>query len=125
MLKRSAVKAIEEVRMDLNILRLHCGNRIRDAAFRKFAEIRRDGNIEMFQKEVLLRLSGGILFLKDHLPAYYEEVCGRYTEIMRSIVYGIFSEYCKAYGQRWFVTQIDGAGSRDRVCGRFDCRMCL
>ena len=66
MLKRSAVKAIEEVRMDLNILRLHCGNRIRDAAFRKFAEIRRDGNIEMFQKEVLLRLSGGILFLKDH-----------------------------------------------------------
>lgn len=125
MLKRSAVKAIEEVRMDLNILRLHCGNRIRNAAFRKFAEIRRDGNIEMFQKEVLLRLSGGILFLKDHLPAYYEEVCGRYTEIMRSIVFSIFSEYCKAYGQRWRFMQIDVTSPRDWVCRGLDCRMRL
>ena len=56
MLKRSTVKAIEEVKMDLNILRLHCGNRIRDAVFRKFSEIKRDSNIEIFQKEVLLRV---------------------------------------------------------------------
>ena len=75
MLKRSAVRAIEEVKMDLNILRLHCGNRIRDAVFRKFSEIKRDSNIEMFQKEVLLRLSEGIAFLQAHLPVYYEENC--------------------------------------------------
>ena len=97
MLKRSTVKANEEVKMDLNILRLHCGNRIRDAVFRKFSEIKRDSNIEIFQKEVLLRLSGGIAFLQAHLPAYYDEICIRYTDIMKSVVYGIFHDYCKAY----------------------------
>lgn len=96
MLKRSTIKAIEEVKVDLNILRLHCGNRIRDAVFRKFSEIKKDSNIEMFQKEVLLRLSGGVAFLQRHLPLYYEEVCSRYTEIMRTIVFGIFNDYCKA-----------------------------
>lgn len=83
--------------MDLNILRLHCGNRIRDAVFRKFSEIKRDSNIEIFQKEVLLRLSGGIAFLQAHLPAYYDEICIRYTDIMKNVVYGIFHDYCKAY----------------------------
>ena len=96
MLKRSTIKAVEEVKVDLNILRLHCGNRVRDAVFRKFSEIKKDSNIEIFQKEVLLRLSPGIAFLQRHLPLYYEEVCTRYTEIMRSIVFGIFNDYCKA-----------------------------
>lgn len=95
--QRSLVKAIEEIKVDFNILRLHCGNRIRDAVFRKFAEIRQDSNIEMFQKEVLLKLSEGMHFVQRHLPAYYEEIAKKYCEIMRHIFYQIFAEYSAAF----------------------------
>ena len=96
MMKRSAIKAIESLRIDLNILKLHCGNRVRDAVFRKIAEISKDGNIEMFQKEVLLKLRGGVHFLQRHLPVYYEEVLSKYTEVMKKVVFQIFSEYYTA-----------------------------
>ena len=89
MMKRSAIKAIESLRIDLNILKLHCGNRVRDAVFRKIAEISKDSNIEMFQKEVLLKLRGGVHFLQRHLPVYYEEVVSK-------VVFQIFSEYYTA-----------------------------
>ena len=91
------MKAIEEIKVDFNILRLHCGNRIRDAVFRKFAEIRQDSNIEMFQKEVLLKLSEGTHFLQRHLPVYYEEIAKKYCEIMRHIFFQIFAEYSAAF----------------------------
>ena len=101
--QRSLVKAIEEIKVDFNILRLHCGNRIRDAVFRKFAEIRQDSNIEMFQKEVLLKLANGMHFLQRHLPTYYEEIAKKYCEIMRNVVFQIFSEYSAAFGSvEWF-----------------------
>ena len=96
-LQRGAVKAIEEIKVDFNILRLHCGNRIRDAVFRKFNEIRQDSNIEMFQKEVLLKLADGIRFLQHHLPTYYEEISKRYCDIMRNVVYHIFADYSAAF----------------------------
>lgn len=81
----------------MNILCLHCGNRIRDSIFNKFNEIRKDSNIEMFQKEVLLKLKDGIYFLQRHLKSYYEEVIQRYEDIMKSIIYQIFNEYCTKY----------------------------
>lgn len=96
MMKRSAIKAIESLRIDLNILKLHCGNRVRNAVFRKIAEISKDSNIEMFQKEVLLKLRGGVHFLQRHLPVYYEEVVSKYTEVMKKVVFQIFSEYYTA-----------------------------
>ena len=94
MLRRSTIKAIEEIRLDMNILSLHCGNRIRDSVFTKFNEIRKDSNIEMFQKEVLLKLRDGVLFLQRHLKTYYEEVIQRYQDIMKSVIFQVFNEYC-------------------------------
>ena len=70
MLRRSGIKAIESIRVDMNILKLHCGNRVRDAVFRKIAEISKDSNIEMFQKEVILKLKTGVRFLQRHLPQH-------------------------------------------------------
>ena len=99
MLKRSGIKAIESIRVDMNILKLHCGNRVRDAVFRKIAEISKDSNIEMFQKEVILKLKTGVLFLQRHLPQYYQEVEAKYAAVMKKVVLDIFSEYYGARGR--------------------------
>lgn len=97
LLRRSGIKAIEEIRMDMNILSLHCGNRIRDSMFRKLSEIRKDSNIEMFQKEVLLKMKDGMTFLQRHLKNYYDEVARRYSDVMKNVIFQIFSEYCTQY----------------------------
>ena len=100
MLRRSGIKAIESIRVDMNILKLHCGNRVRDAVFRKIAEISKDSNIEMFQKEVILKLKTGVLFLQRHLPQYYQEVAAKYAAVMKKVVLDIFSEYYGAWVRR-------------------------
>ncbi|KAK8816886.1 hypothetical protein WA577_002680 [Blastocystis sp. JDR] len=107
MLKRSGIKAIESIRVDMNILKLHCGNRVRDAVFRKIAEISKDSNIEMFQKEVILKLKTGVLFLQRHLPQYYQEVEAKYAAVMKKVVLDIFSEYYGALSKRLF--EVGGA----------------
>ena len=112
MLRRSSVKAIEEIKMDMNILSLHCGNRIRESVFKKFSEIRKDSNIEIFQKEVLLKLKDGVAFLQRHLPSYYEEVLQRYSDIMKNIIFQIFNDYCSSFSFLYVVHFIDYENNR-------------
>lgn len=105
MMKRNGIKAIESIRVDMNILKLHCANRIRDAVFRKIAEINKDSNIEMFQKEVILKLKAGVHFLQRHMPQYYQEVVDKYAAVMKKVVFDIFSEYYGAWGLRARLTR--------------------
>ena len=77
----------------MNILSLHCGNRLRESILIKFSEIRKDSNIEIFQKEVLLKFKDGVHFLHRHLKNYYVEILQRYEDIMKNILFQVFNQY--------------------------------
>ena len=72
----------------------------------------KDSNIEIFQKEVLLKLKDGVAFLQRHLPSYYEEVLQRYSDIMKNIIFQIFNEYCSSFSFLYVVHFIDYENNR-------------
>lgn len=70
----SEVKAVKEVRNDLNILKSQCGNRVREHLLAILRKITPESNLEEIQKSELLPNSEIMLFLKKHIPKTFEEV---------------------------------------------------
>lgn len=70
----SEVKAVKEVRNDLNILKSQCGARVRDYLLEIIRKITPESNLEELQKSELLGTAEIMLFLKKHIPKTFEEV---------------------------------------------------
>ena len=70
----SEVKAVKEVRNDLNILKSQCGARVRDYLLEIIHKITPESNLEELQKSELLGTAEIMLFLKKHIPKTFEEV---------------------------------------------------
>lgn len=70
----SEVKAVKEVRNDLNILKSQCGARVRDYLLGIVHKITPESNLEELQKSELLGTAEIMLFLKKHIPKTFEEV---------------------------------------------------
>ena len=70
----SEVKAVKEVRNDLNILKSQCGARVRDYLLETIRKITPESNLEELQKSELLGTAEIMLFLKKHIPKTFEEV---------------------------------------------------
>ena len=68
------MKAVKEVKNDLNILKTQCGTRVRDYLFGIIRKITPDCNLEAIQKSELLGNAEIMLFLKKHIPKTFEEV---------------------------------------------------
>ena len=68
------LKAVKEVRNDLNILKSQCGARVRDYLLGIVHKITPESNLEELQKSELLGTAEITLFLKKHIPKTFEEV---------------------------------------------------
>ena len=82
--KTSEVKAIKEVRSDLNILKSQCGSKVKEYALERVHKITPETDLEVgvcdwingksIQKNDLIGLSEIMKFLKKHINKTYEDV---------------------------------------------------
>ena len=68
------MRAVKEVRNDLNVLKAQCGSRVRDHIMEGVRKITPECNLEEIQKTDLLGNAEIMLFLKKHIPKTFEEV---------------------------------------------------
>ncbi|CBK19664.2 uncharacterized protein [Blastocystis hominis] len=96
----SEVKAVKEVRSDLNILKSQCGARVRDYLLGIVHKITAESNLEELQNSELLGTAEITLFLKKHIPKTFEEIKRQYVGLVKEIMMNRVKSYRELYQNR-------------------------
>ncbi|OAO15946.1 vacuolar protein sorting-associated protein [Blastocystis sp. ATCC 50177/Nand II] len=84
--KTSEIKAVNEVKADLAILKSQSGSRVRDFLLEKLRLITPEANLEEIQKSELLPQAPMMLFLKKHIPKTFEELKRQYMGSVKEML---------------------------------------
>ena len=87
------VKAIKEVKSDLNILKAQCSSRLKDHIYSKIRLITPDCDLETIQKQELIEMAGIMAFLKKHIPKTFEDVKKQYLVAVKEIMMNRIKSY--------------------------------
>lgn len=87
------VRAIKEVKSDLNILKAQCSSRLKDHIYSKIRLITPDCNLDAIQKEELIEMAGIMAFLKKHIPKTFEDVKKQYMTAVKEIMMNRIKSY--------------------------------
>ena len=87
------VKAIKEVKSDLNILKAQCSSRLKDHIYSKIRLITPDCDLETIQKQELIEMAGIMAFLKKHIPKTFEDVKKQYLGAVKEIMMNRIKSY--------------------------------
>lgn len=89
----SDIPAIQESREDIDILKNQTGIRIKNYLFDLLKDIKKETNIQIYQKEVLLQYNILFSYLIKYVPKTAEDMKSKYISTMKEICTSTFKEY--------------------------------
>ena len=99
--RTTEVRAIKEVKSDLNILRSQCSSRLKEYIYTRMRLITPECNLDEVQTQELVGMAGIMAFLKKHIPKTFDDVKKQYMMAVKEIMMNRVKSYRELYVYKW------------------------